>query len=534
MEREKRAVVSASQVDASSLVRKVPSARWYDAMEKIGVVYGPAFQALKNIKSSATEHVAAATIAQEDDLHQDPAFLFHPIAIDACLQLLLVAMVKGIGRNFGRLRVPTVIEDLYVSRSAPEMDVLAVGPNSSSGSSKQPAIEVTANGKLALRLSGLELTPVDDDGQQLEDGDTVTEPHAAARLEWLPDFDLVDHATLFTPPRSIPEETLIQEEMTLLCMLETADRVRNLKACNWHFEKFRDWLELEIQRARDGTYPIVPKEDAKSFLTLPSAVRDAMIIERYHKLQEVGIGSKGAVAIGIKRIYDNCEAIFTGQTDTLDTLMAGDVLTRIYDAVSFGKGDFFKLLAHSRPDLRILEVGAGTGGTTEMILRNLVRLNGLPPYSVYTFTDISAGFFPQARERFSYAPNMDYRVFDISQNPFDQGFEAESYDIVLAPNVIHATPSLHETLSNLQPLLRPGGLLVLTELCAVARTPNYIFGNFSGWWLGEADGRAQEPYVPVDRWDTELKAAGFSGVDTAVRDAEEPVSLLCGHCQYEN
>ncbi|KAI6344808.1 hypothetical protein MCOR23_001362 [Pyricularia oryzae] len=53
--------------------------------------------------------------------------------------------------------------------------------------------------------------------------------------------------------------------------------------------------------------------------------------------------SKGAVATGIKRIYDSCEEIFTGSKDTLDTLVQGGVLTRIYDAVGFGKGDFFKL-----------------------------------------------------------------------------------------------------------------------------------------------------------------------------------------------
>ena len=63
---------------------------------------------------------------------------------------------------------------------------------------------------------------------------------------------------------------------------------------------------------------------------------------------------------------------------------------------------------------------------------------------------------------------------------------------------------------------------MLTELCAVTRILNYVFGGLSGWWLGEADGRPYEPYVSVDRRHDELKAAGFSGVDTAVRDAEEP------------
>ncbi|TLD29263.1 hypothetical protein PspLS_03907 [Pyricularia sp. CBS 133598] len=523
-----------------SMVRAIPSPRWYRSMDKIGVMYGPEFQALSSIVSSTVENVATAAIDVSSSQREDAAFQLHPVAIDACLQLLLVAMVKGIGRNFGKLCIPTTIKDLIVGpKSNKIMEATARSVTAADGAGDDElSVDVTygtgSDKTVALRLEGLTLTPVDD-GEILQDDQ---EPHAAARLEWLPDFDMVDHGTLFTPPRSIPAETRLQEEMTLLCMIETLQRVQGLEPCNWHFEKFRDWLAIEVQRARDGTYPLLPSDEAKAYLDLDSATRHAMIEERCERLLTM---SKGAVATGIKRIYDSCEDIFTGSKDTLDTLMQGDVLTRIYDAVSFGKGDFFKLLSHSQPGLRILEVGSGTGGTTEMILRNLVRpTGGLPAYSVYTFSDISAGFFPQARERFSYAPNMEYRVFDISKNPFDQGFQPDTYDVILAPNVIHATPSLAETLANLQPLLRPGGLLVLTELCAVVRTPNYIFGNFSGWWLGEADGRPLEPYVGVDRWDADLKAAGFSGIDTAVRDAEEPyhycaaiVSTKLGRAQEE-
>ncbi|KAJ8066767.1 hypothetical protein OCU04_004155 [Sclerotinia nivalis] len=494
------------QIQNELLPRKIISSRWYQAMDKIGVVYGPNFQALQDIVSSTKENLAAAKIVH-DDHNEDPAFLLHPVAIDNCLQLLLVALAKGIGRDFGDLRMPTIIEDLYISNGAAQMNAIAW-----SKGSEDLAVECIADGRLALQLKGLKLTPMDNDRL------SKAESHAAARLEWLPDFNMIDHAPLFTPPPSVALETRMQEEMTLLCILESAEIIKGVQPCQEHFSKFRDWLDLEIDRAKQGTYPLLEKESI-DFVALPSTTRKSMIEDRYQKL--LGL-QKSSVAIGIKRIYDNMEAIFSGSRDTLDILMQDDVLTEIYNAVSFGKGDFFRLMAHTRLNLRILEVGAGTGGTTEMILRNLIRPGGHPPYSLYTFTDISAGFFTQGKERFSYAPNMDYKVFDISQSPINQGFEAESYDVVLAPNVIHATPSLNETLMNLQLLLKPGGLLVLTELCAVVRTPNYIFGNFSGWWLGEEDGRPQEPYVSVERWDEELKRAGFSGVDTAVRDAEEP------------
>ena len=162
---------------------------------------------------------------------------------------------------------------------------------------------------------------------------------------------------------------------------------------------------MENKRAAEGTYPLLGNS-AKKLVEMTSSDRIKMIGELYDQL--LGMSAKGAVVIGIKRIFDNYVKIFTGESDTLDILMQDDVLTHIYNAVSFGKGEFFRLLCHLRPTLRILEVGAGTGGTTEIILRELVRPDGNSSYSLYTFTDISAGFFPQAKERFSYAPNMDY------------------------------------------------------------------------------------------------------------------------------
>ncbi|KGO38831.1 Acyl transferase/acyl hydrolase/lysophospholipase [Penicillium expansum] len=500
-------VIPNSKAPEGELARQIPRSRWYRAMADIGIVYGPHFQGLSQITSSTTQNLAAAMITSP--IYKKDQFPFHPASIDACLQLLLVAMAKGIGRNFGQLRVPTTIEDLTVSQSSGEMQAVAW-----SNGHNDVAVDCMVDGKPALQLRGLQLTSMDNSAKT-----TSLEPHAAARLEWNQDFDLADHSKLFNPPQSIKEETWMQEEMTLLCMLETAIRVRHLKACQPHFEQFRDWLEMENKRAADGTYPLLGIE-ARKFVVMSSPARAKLINELEEKL--LGISTKGSMVIGIKRIYDNCERIFTGEGDTLNILMQDDVLTYIYNSMSFGKGEFFRLLCHSRPTLRVLEVGAGTGGTTETILRELIRPDAIPCYSLYSFTDISAGFFPQAKERFGYAPNMDYRVFDISKSPIEQGFEAGTYDIILAPNVVHATPSLNETLGNLQTLLRPGGLLVLTELCAVVRTPNFVFGNFSGWWLGKADGRPYEPYVPVERWDDELKAAGFSGVDTSICDAEAP------------
>ena len=82
-----------------------------------------------------------------------------------------------------------------------------------------------------------------------------------------------------------------------------------------------------------------------------------------------------------------------------------------------------------------------------------------------------------------------------------QGFEGNSYDLVVACNVLHATPSLQETLTNVRNLMRPEGRLLLQEIYPTTKWINFVMGVIPGWWLGAADGRPAEPYVNPQRWE---------------------------------
>lgn len=47
-------------------------------------------------------------------------------------------------------------------------------------------------------------------------------------------------------------------------------------------------------------------------------------------------------------------------------------------------------------------------------------------------------------------------------------------------------------------------------------------GLFVGWWLGEADGRTEAPYLPAEAWDEKLRAAGFNGCEAVTFDNDRP------------
>ncbi|EXK26726.1 hypothetical protein FOMG_16673 [Fusarium oxysporum f. sp. melonis 26406] len=495
-----------SDWEVKVLPRKVDCSRIYDSLASIGFVYGPEFRGLLSATSSTCEELAYARIVNRDQQSCAP-FTLHPATIDAGLQLLLVAQAKGLGRSLVQLVVPTTIEELEISSCGNIIDAKAWKRYGD-----VPCVEFASNGKVAFYASGVQFRPLGDDRTS-----EARDIHAAARLQWLPHFDFLDASRLFTPPASNRTESRLQEELGLLCILETAEKVRYLQPCQPHFARYRDWLNQQIGFAAAGHYKLI--EDCQQFVTWPRSYRLEKIEELTTALLEM---PQKAFTIGLRRLFDNIEKIFTGEATTIETLLKDNVLAGIYDAMTFDYSNFLRILTHARPTMRILEVGAGTGGTTETIFRSIIDDQGAPTYSVYTFTDISAGFFPAAKERFAHASNIEFKVLDVSQDPREQGFEEGQYDLVIAANVLHATPSLQQTLNNIWTLLKSDGMLVMTELCSLSRSSNYIFGNFSGWWLGEKDNRPDQPYVPVSRWDAELKATGFSGVDDVAYDDDEP------------
>ena len=172
-------------------------------------------------------------------------------------------------------------------------------------------------------------------------------------------------------------------------------------------------------------------------------------------------------------------------------------------------------IAYRYPHCNILEIGAGTGGATRGILDNLKTA-----FTSYTYTDISTGFFEKAREMFRpYAGRMIFNTLDITKDPVPQGYAANSYDIVVASNVLHATAPLVETLKNVRKLLKPGGYLVLLEIVqdnalGVCMSVGLTMGGLPGWWVGVGDGRKHAPTIPLTKWNSLLKKSGFAGIET--------------------
>lgn len=147
-------------------------------------------------------------------------------------------------------------------------------------------------------------------------------------------------------------------------------------------------------------------------------------------------------------------------------------------------------------------------------------------FSSYTYTDISERFFEGAAELFNaHSQKMTYKIFDAEETPSSQGFEENSYDVIIASNARHATSSLQKTLENTRRLLKPGGYLLMSD---ITDNGSIRVQTMMGGLGGVDHGRTIGP-TGIMRWHSALHKAGFSGADTITPEVDRvawPFSVI--------
>ena len=160
--------------------------------------------------------------------------------------------------------------------------------------------------------------------------------------------------------------------------------------------------------------------------------------------------------------------------------------------------------ANALRPLRLLEVGAGTGATTDAVLEHLPSGG-----AEYHFTDVSPALVRGASERLQH-PSLRFGTLDLEDDPGNHP-ETGHYDLVVAANVLHATRDVRQALAHVRRLLVPGGLLVLLETTVVRSWVDVVFGMTDGWWRFDDDVRSGHPLLPDHKWLSLLEDTGFAG-----------------------
>ncbi|HEX5748118.1 MAG TPA: SDR family NAD(P)-dependent oxidoreductase [Archangium sp.] len=205
-----------------------------------------------------------------------------------------------------------------------------------------------------------------------------------------------------------------------------------------------------------------------------------------------------------------------GSTQLVEGVYRGNAVVDHHNALvaSFVRSAVERLGAR-----RVLEVGAGTGGTTSAVLPCLDQVS-LPGGFEYVYTDISSHFLRHGERAYGNGrPYLRFSRLDIETDPEPQGFDSAGFDVVLATNVLHATKNIEVTMRHVRRLLRPGGLLIVNELVRREDYATITFGLTKGWWAYEDEERRipGSPLLAPQAWTRLLGALGFEGIQTASR-----------------
>jgi phthiocerol/phenolphthiocerol synthesis type-I polyketide synthase C len=233
-----------------------------------------------------------------------------------------------------------------------------------------------------------------------------------------------------------------------------------------------------------------------------------------------------AEAVLLGRCGTNLAGIMRGETSSLKLLFGeatSSTLEQLYDsAPSFRPYNQMAAAAASelcanwpadRP-LRVLEVGAGTGGLTTRLLPAFPA-----DRTYYLFTDVTEAFTARAERRFSGFPFVHFGTFDLEKPVDGQGLAPGSFDLIVASDAVHVAADLRAALDRISQLLAPDGLLLLVEKHAEDWV-DIIFGTLSGWWnFADHDLRPKSALLSPSAWRDVLKDRGFAEV-AVLSDAE--------------
>ena len=287
------------------------------------------------------------------------------------------------------------------------------------------------------------------------------------------------------------------ERLCYQYMHDALEMLKQAEVPNWHHQLLCSWGAL-LPSPAPGSQRVTPANVVAAHPRLAAEVQLA------------------------ERCGPNLHAVLMGAIHYQELLFPGgsmDAVLPVYESAVYAC--FYNqciivaieaILQHLPSDRRVvlLEVGAGTGGTASSVLQAIGDR-----CSTYFVTDVSDVFLRQAQQRFgAQYPFVEYALLNIDADPRMQGFASHSCDMIVATNVLHATPFMRTTLRNCKELLCVGGTLIVNDLLTTVNFAQITFGMTDGWWLFaevEDPGRVGQdsPLLTWRQWQSLLCDCGF-------------------------
>ncbi|MEO1298386.1 MAG: SDR family NAD(P)-dependent oxidoreductase, partial [Cyanobacteria bacterium J06636_16] len=552
----------------TALAGEMTAIAFYDAYRQRGIDYGPAFHVVEQVWQGAGEALAHICLSG-NQLTELDAYHIHPVILDAGLQIAGATLDQ---QTASATYLPVGIEHLSLFEAGTDVPEWVYAQLRETEDASRDASQasvciidvqiLTATGQAMATLEGLRLQPVSPElllgaipavnaaeetwlyqvtwqpqplpsvvlpADFLPSPETVrdqiapdftrliSQPEFVAYQALQPDFEslslsyviqalehlgwLPQPGEVFTEPELAQQLTVAPQYQRLFhrCLQMLAEeRILQQYGEQWELVEPLPVLETASIYQRIAAYPA-----ASSELTLLSRCGERLTTVLRGELDPLTLLFPEGDLSDLTRLYEGSPGalVINGLVQRVVALMCGKGAQPCVSTVDD---------RNPRP-MRILEIGSGTGGTTAHLLPHLENLSGNSGRQVeYVFTDVAPLFLSKARERFQAYPFVRYELLDIERSPVEQGFQ-QSFDLVIAANVLHATTDLQQTLTHVYELLAPGGELILLEGTQPLRWLDVIFGLTEGWWrFTDLALRPDYPLLSVSQWQHLLQQNGFT------------------------
>ena len=516
---------------------------YYKKSHALGIAHGEQFQAMESICRGPNGYLGKLVLPKGVGGLHDQRFFLHPVLLDAAFQMASYHLIK-----FDEPYLPVGIKSVQFNKPLTHDTWCYLVPNSpmeddERAYDEQAFYEVTiwlmdSTGEVLAQIESLRFqrVQVTNFGQESTDIESWL-----YRLQW--------------EQKALPgytTQSLLESEALSKQLKQSTKNIA--ESCSFYEDLFTQFDQVSAQKIQhalinSGWNPIVGqeykwhtlhdkcgvKEEFKPFFNrlISILVEDGVFEQNEHTIKVVQefhieldnwaseLRTKYDKAIPEIDLFEQClkslDKVWQGLIDPLTILFPKDKGKGAHHLYreSIGSKQINRLLAETMQHLtsevsrvkkiRIIEIGAGTGGTTIQVLPLLDKHQ-----CSYLFTDISAHFTQQAAQKWGQEYEfVEFNTLDIEQ-PIPKDLLGQ-FDIVIAANVLHATQDLNRTLSNCNDLLADGGALLLLEATAKQRWLDLTFGMTDGWWrfMGNDNFRNQYPLLNINEWENAFDRAGF-------------------------
>lgn len=481
------------EVNSESLGPALTGPEIYSRMALLGVDYRGAFRGLTSLRASAQQ--AVADIVTPPAM---PGLAWNPVLLDIAAQAMMGLLgASGEASPF----VPFLVDHIEILAPLDGAAQVVIERRPSTANVAADIEILDGNGQVLVRLGNFQMRPRHDAKVKAE---TETPLEGLDRLAALRMFAQWHRTGVFAGGKLDP--------VLVMTRLRADPQHRQLLTAALDLFTRRGWIV----------------EDAGTSTASPEALAEARDEVRIQRDLLQAAPSLAPHVELLNRCMSAFDGLMSGSIPATDVFFPGgsmELLTKVYagDAnaarLHAAAAELVAQDAALRPARpRLLEIGAGTGGTTVHVL-DALRKAGVA--CDYLFTDISPRFLKEAQRRFEATDiTFNTAVLDISREPAEQGLGGQAFDVIVASNVLHATPDMRRTMAHCVSLLAPGGSIVINEVTAARDYATLTFGLLKGWWLS-ADPEMRLPHAPllsVMQWRELLASAGLEAGDMRVPD----------------